>query len=330
MDSAAVVAVDVMHVAVIVGGNVRGVHVVVAVELKKVMRSISIHRHFHHRRFHRLGKRKWDKYQSDVKAYESQNAAKPDLEAQRQDIPEALKMKVCKAAGIVVIASLVEKLITERSAEIATDTNAGNRDPEDLKVLMAREEIQPEEIITCPVLKAFRPFDEEMTNFTKSSNLKGLFEGLAMDELELGTHSFYGDLPSEDLQLIAPLLEEIGVVTDGELAYEGFKTFLEDGQVKLEVGAAPANLVSSLLKVRLDSWFSGADFRTLWGQREWRQVLDGGNSDVIVKKFDKVVEEPSAVCTPAAIVEGDKKDKKDKKKDKKDKEEEHVVESNTK
>merc|ERR1712014_258307 len=117
----------------------------------------------------------------------------------------------CKGAGMLVVSELVEKLIFERTVEIGQEVDTGSSDPEGLAALLVSEQLEEEEIITCPVLKAFRKFDEEMTNSTAASNFGPIFQALGEDELEVGTHKFYADIAPEEVEYLSGQLPSLGV-----------------------------------------------------------------------------------------------------------------------
>merc|ERR1712187_828813 len=128
---------------------------------------------------------------------------------------------------------------------------------------------------TCPVLKAFRKFDEGMTNSTSEANFAGLFQALGEDELEVGTHKFYADIAPEEVEYLSSSLSNLGVSSDGQLTYEKYKLFIEDAAVSTEVGQAPSNMISALLANRMDRWKSNFDVSELWSPRTCRARVAG-------------------------------------------------------
>merc|ERR1712151_447444 len=107
---------------------------------------------------------------------------------------EEQRQKACKTAGVTVVDSLIQKLIYEHATELAVAVNAGEKDPPELAEVVVKENIEEEEIITDPVLKALRKFDEAHTNQINVEILRDLFDEMAKDELEVGTHQFYGEI----------------------------------------------------------------------------------------------------------------------------------------
>merc|ERR1711948_191655 len=104
---------------------------------------------------------------------------------------------------------------------IALEVNEGKRDPEDLAELIVQQEYQEEEIITDPVLKALRKYDEEHTNKISLGLFRELFDAMKEDELGVGTHVFYGDITNDELEWAKGTMQELGNEVD--VTYEDLK-----------------------------------------------------------------------------------------------------------
>jgi len=235
----------------------------------------------------------WDKHQAavakydeDMKAFKEANGEgekkeeeeeKPPEEPEPDDpcakVPDEQKEASCSTAGKGITQTLVDKLLAEHIQELAAKVNGGEHDTEELKAVLVTETLEEEEIITDPVLKAFRRFDEERTNACASDNLKGIFEALGEDELEVGTHKYYSEVTEDEINFAQGKMESAGAVSDGALQYDGLKTFIEDSDVQTLAGKEPTNLVSCLMALRIDTWFSEGTVDTVYSPRTWRGKL---------------------------------------------------------
>merc|ERR1712217_833658 len=211
------------------------------------------------------------RYQEDLKAFNS-----ADTEATKDDggIPIEQKEKSCQAAGLIVVSELIQKLIMEKGADVALEVNRGDKDPQELKDITVQEEYKEEEIITDPVLMALRKFDEEHTNKIATKPFRELFDAMAEDELQVGTHIFYGDIPDEDLAVAKATVQDMGLETDdGDITYPDFKGFIESKDVEVASGRPPSNLVTSLMTNRMDGWLEDNEVTKLYSPRSWRMKL---------------------------------------------------------
>merc|ERR1712048_785857 len=163
----------------------------------------------------------------------------------------------------------------------------GKRDPPEISAVIVKETLQEEEIITDPVLKAFRRYDEAMTNVTSLDNLSGFISALLDDELELGTHKFYSELTEDDVSYLTEKADKVGLAKDGDMSYEGVKEFLEADEVKTDAGKAATNLVSCLLVRRIDTFFKSSDVIDIYSPRSWRERLDEMNAEMLRKPSSK-------------------------------------------
>merc|ERR1712187_194078 len=170
---------------------------------------------------------------------------------------------------------LVEKLILERATEIGQEVDSGANDPEELAALLVQESLEEEEVITCPILKAFRRFDEEMTNATSEANFAGMFQAMGDDELEVGTHKFYAEIAPEEVEYLSGSLSSLGVSSGGQFTYDKYKRFIEDTVVPTEVGKGPTNMITALLAKRLDRWRDKGNVVEIWSPRTCRARLAG-------------------------------------------------------
>lgn len=223
----------------------------------------------------------WDKHQEAMKQYNAEMKKLKDLESGGEveddfGVPEDQKEESCKTAAKSLVARLVEELIVKRAEELAAEVNKGLHDPDDLKALVVEEKLEEVEIITDPVLKAFRRFDEAATNSCSVDQLTPLFRALGDDELGQGTHVFYNDVTDAELDWTRTKLASAGVEQDGSITYTGIKTFIEAQDVSVLAGSAPANLVSCLMVMKIESRLSslGSSLRTPWSPRTWRAKLD--------------------------------------------------------
>merc|ERR1712032_983635 len=227
-------------------------------------------------------KKAWDKHQDAVAQYEEEMKAfnedgKEPLETAGGDdggIPEAQKKISCEAASVIIGRQLVEKMIVEHADELATEIGRGDHDPDEFSEYVVREEFQEAEVITDPVLKAFRRVDEGRTNLCGASELKSIFAALGEDELEVNTHKFYADVSEADLDFVGGQLSNVGVEADGQLKFNRFKAFLEEPDVPTVVGKAPSSLIGCLTQMRVESWLTSGDVDNLYSPRSWRARID--------------------------------------------------------
>merc|ERR1712039_502396 len=194
-----------------------------------------------------------------------------------------------------------------------------------------------EEIITDPVLKAIRKFDEEHLNKISLGLLRDIFDAMKEDELGVGTHVFYGDITNDELEWAKGAMQELGNEVD--VTYEDLKRFIEAQDVADAAGRPPGNLVSTIMSRRMDGWFDSGEVTALFSPRSWRMKLEDANADGGTSKKDKKKKNDEPVdeeadqeqMSPRNTDKKDKKDKKEKKakeekdddekKDKKDKKE---------
>merc|ERR1711972_546881 len=184
-----------------------------------------------------------------------------------------------------------------------------------------------EEIITDPVLMALRKFDEEHTNKIATKLFRELFDAMAEDELQVGTHIFYGDIPDEDLAVAKATVQDMGLETDdGDITYPDFKGFIESKDVEVASGRPPSNLVTSLMTNRMDGWLEDNEVTKLYSPRSWRMKLQAeedepktarkGKKKKSSSDGDDEEEDDEGAASPRGKDKKDRKDKKDKKKDK--------------
>merc|ERR1712190_135310 len=184
----------------------------------------------------------------------------------------------------MVIAHLVYKLIIEHANELVTAVNLGQKDPEDLAAVVVQEDITEEEIITDPVLKALRKFDEAHTNMVRMDFLRDLFDEMAQDELQVETHKFYGEISDPEVQFLKAQLEATGTAVTGEVACSVFKEFIEDQEIAETQGGKPNNLVGTLLSMKMESCLATGDVSCIMSPRSWRARFDGGQASPRTKK----------------------------------------------
>merc|ERR1712190_412090 len=100
-----------------------------------------------------------------------------------------------------------------------------------------------EEIITDPVLKAFRKLDEDMTNRVATSDMRSLFDALGEDELQVKTHTFYSEVSDTEVGWLSRQVQLIGMEDSGQITFDDFKAFIEMKDVEEVAGKQPKNLV---------------------------------------------------------------------------------------
>merc|ERR1712050_778694 len=107
----------------------------------------------------------------------------------------------------------------------------------------------------------------------------GLFDALAADELQVGTHDFYGDIADGDLDVAISGVQELGLENqDGDITYTDFKVYIEGKDVDTSAGKAPSNLVASLMTDRMDVWLEDNEVTRIFSPRSWRAKLTGDDS----------------------------------------------------
>merc|ERR1712217_33533 len=224
-----------------------------------------------------------DKHQAAVKDYEAKmadyKAANAPDENTESDLPSGIteeqRQKACKTAGVAVVDSLIQKLIIEHATELAAAVNSGEKDPPDLAEVIVKETIEEEEIITDPVLKALRKFDEDHANKIRVDLLRELFDDLALDELELGTHKFYGEITDPEISFVKEQLHQIGKVAGDNIEYTVLKEFIEDPEIAQEEGVGATNLVGTLMSMKINDWMDKGDVTCVLSPRAWRGRFDG-------------------------------------------------------
>merc|ERR1712039_465175 len=175
------------------------------------------------------------------------------------------------------------------------------------------ESIEEEEIITDPVLKALRKFDEEHANKIRVDLLRELFDDLALDELDVGTHKFYGEITDPEISFVKEQLTQIGKVAGDDIEYLVLKEFIEDSEIAQEEGVRATNLVGTLMSMKMNDWLDKGDVTCVLSPRAWRGRFDG-TGGASARKGKSSPEDDGDEDGPK-----DKKDKKDKKKKKKKK-----------
>lgn len=221
----------------------------------------------------------WDKHQEALKTYQEEMKRLRDLESGEGGdddfgIPMEQKQESCKTAGQNVTEKLVQDLLVKRGEELAAEVNKGFHDPAELKDIVVQEAPEEEEVITDPVLKAFRRFDQEATNACSADDLKGFFSALGEDELEQGTHKFYSEVSEAELDFTRGKLGDAGVEQGGSMAYAELKNFIEAADVPALPGKPPTNLVSCLLDLTIESRLSGLNtMEVMFSPRTWRSKL---------------------------------------------------------
>merc|ERR1711879_998369 len=98
-------------------------------------------------------KKVWDKHQEKMESY---NAEVQKFNEENEEEVEASKKQHCSAAGKTLVTQMTEDLILKRAEELASEVNKGLHDEGDLLEYVVKETLEEEEIITDPVLKAFR------------------------------------------------------------------------------------------------------------------------------------------------------------------------------
>merc|ERR1712151_1132830 len=225
---------------------------------------------------------------------------------------EEQRQKACKTAGVTVVDSLIQKLIYEHATELAVAVNAGEKDPPELAEVVVKENIEEEEIITDPVLKALRKYDEDHTNKIRLELLRELFDELTVDELDLGTHKFYGEITDPEISFVKDQLTQIGKVAGEDIEYTVLKEFIEDSEIAQEEGSRATNLVGTWMSMKMNPWLDKGDVACVLSPRSWRSRFDGTGGASARKGA-------SPADDGDEDGQKDKKDKKDKKKDKKEK-----------
>jgi len=219
----------------------------------------------------------WDKHQAAMQTYQDEmKRLKGDLESGEDDfgVPEEQKKKSCEAAAKALVVKLVEEQLVRRSQELATEVNKGIHDTPELQEIVVQEKLEELEIITDPVLKAFRRFDDQVTNSCSAEEFKGVVRALGEDELQVGTHVFYSEASDEELDWTRGKLSQVGIELDGQMTYDALKTFIEASDVSVLPGKPPTNLVGCLTDMKIEQRLKGlSSMEVMWSPRTWRSKI---------------------------------------------------------
>lgn len=223
----------------------------------------------------------WDKHQEAMTTYNDEMKKLRDLElgeGAEDDfgVPIEQKEGSCKTAAKTLVEKLVEDLIAKRLEELAVAVNKGTHDTAELQEVVVQETQEEVEIITDPVLKAFRRFDPEALNSCSADEFKSFLSALGEDELESGTHKFYSEVSDVEVDWTREKLGQAGVEQGGNISYTDIKNFIEaaDVPVVVSAGKAPTNLVSCLLAMKIESRVNGLkNCEVMFSPRTWRSKL---------------------------------------------------------
>jgi len=220
----------------------------------------------------------WDKHQAAMVTYqEEMKKLYPDLESGEDDfgVPDDRRLISCNAAARALVVKLIEDQLVRRSEELAGEVNKGLHDTPELQEIVVQETLEDVETITDPVLKAFRRFDEQATNSCSADKLKDLFRALGDDELQLGTHTFYNEVPDKELKMVRSKLSEVGLEIDGNMDFDNLKTFLESADLSDLPGQQPTNLAGCLAVDKIEQRLSSFTVKmaVIWSPRTWRTKL---------------------------------------------------------
>jgi len=219
----------------------------------------------------------WDKHQAALATYkEEMKKLNPDLETGEDDfgIPLDQKEESCKTAANSLVAKLVEDIIVKKGEELAAAIDKGEHDTAELKDIVVQETFEEVEIITDPVLKAFRRVDQEATNVCSADQWKVFMKALGDDELQQGTHKFYSEASDAELDWVRGQLGQAGVEQDGNMEYTAIKNFIEAEDIAVAAGNPPTNSVSCQLSMKIENCLAGVKkMDSIWSPRTWRTKL---------------------------------------------------------